>query len=68
MSKYWRDALERILWTTLAVAIPYATVYVADLPVAWAPLGSFGITLLKVLVAGHVGNEDTAKFDKKDPS
>lgn len=66
MNKYWRDALERVSWTALAAAIPATAYYVDLLPVQWIPVATVGLTVLKVLVAGHVGNPDTAKFDKEN--
>lgn len=68
MSKFWRDALERVAWTIFAAGIPTAAYYVDLLPAQWIPLGTVVLTVLKVLVAGHVGNPDTAKFDTKENS
>lgn len=66
MPKFWKDALERILWTAAAAAIPAVAYYVDLLPVQWIPLGTVAVTVIKVLVAGHVGNPETAKFDKEN--
>lgn len=66
MTKFWKDALERISWTALAAAIPAIAYYVDLLPAQWIPLATVGLTVLKVLVAGRVGNPDTAKFDKEN--
>jgi hypothetical protein len=68
LNKYWRDAAERVSWTIAAAGVASAAVYVSDLPPAWVPVGTVIVTVLKTLIAGHVGNPDTAKFDKKDPS
>lgn len=64
MSKFWKDALERIGWTFIAAAIPVAAYYAELLPPQWIGPATVLITVAKTLVAGHVGNPDTAKFDK----
>jgi|KBSSwiStaDraftv2_1062776.scaffolds.fasta_scaffold06714_2 hypothetical protein len=66
LNKFWKDALERIAWTTLAAAIPAAAYYVDLLPPQWIPVATVLITVVKTVVAGHVGNPDTAKFDKEN--
>lgn len=66
MPKFWKDALERILWTAAQAAVAAGAVYVADLPPAWIPVGTVIMAVLKALVAGQVGNPDTAKFDKEN--
>jgi uncharacterized membrane protein YccC len=65
MGKFWKDAGERVLWTFLAAVLATAGVYVTDLPQEFIPVGTVLITTLKVLVAHHVGNPDTAALVKE---
>ena len=64
MGKFWKDARERILWTFIAAAVSAAGVYVTDLPQEFVPIGTVLLTTLKVLVARHVGDPDTAAITK----
>lgn len=64
MSKFWRDAGERILWTAVAAALSGAAVYLNELPEVWIPVGTVVLTILKTLVAAHVGDPNTASFSK----
>lgn len=66
MSKFWKDAVERIGWTAAAAAIPAAAYYVDLLPVQWIPVATVILTVVKTLVAKHFGNPETATFDKKE--
>lgn len=65
MGKYFKDALERVLWTAVAAGLSALGVYVADLPAEWIPVGTVVITTLKVLVAKKVGNPDNASMLKE---
>lgn len=65
MGKYFKDALERVLWTAVAAGLSALGVYVADLPSEWIPVGTVILTTLKVLVAKKVGNPDTASMSKE---
>lgn len=60
MTKFWHDALERITWTALAVGAAYGGTYVTKLPVAWIPIGTIILTLVKTLVAGRIGDKSSA--------
>lgn len=60
-----KDAAMRVLWTTLQVALPFATVEATHLPVAWVPLGTVVLAVLKNLVTAHLGSDQA---DTKDPS
>jgi hypothetical protein len=64
MPKYLRDALERVLWTSVAAAVSAAAVYVNDLPEVWVPIGTVILTTLKVLVAKKVGDPNSAALLK----
>lgn len=64
MPKYLRDALERVLWTSVAAAVSAAAVYVNDLPGVWIPIGTVIFTTLKVLVAKKVGDPNSAALLK----
>lgn len=64
MSKFWKDALERITWTTLAAALAAAGVYITELPEVWVPIGTVVLTTLKTMVAKKIGDPTTASFGK----
>ncbi len=64
MPKYLRDALERVLWTSVSAAVSAAAVYVNDLPEVWIPIGTVLFTTLKVLVAKKVGDPNSAALLK----
>lgn len=64
MGKFWKDAGERILWTFIAAVVSAAGVYVANLPQEFVPIGTVLITTLKVLIARHVGNPESAAMSK----
>lgn len=65
MGKFWKDAGERLLWTLLEAVVATAGVYAADLPVAYIPVATAVVTTIKVLVARHVGNHETAALAKE---
>lgn len=48
-----KDALMRVLWTTLQVAVPSIAVYLAKLPPEWIPVGTVVLAVIKNLVAAH---------------
>lgn len=48
-----KDALERVGWTTLQVGLPTLAYYVDLMPVAWIPVGTVALAVLKNLVAAH---------------
>jgi hypothetical protein len=64
MSKFWKDALERVLWTGVAAVLAAAGVYVTELPEVWIPIGTVVLTTLKTLVAKQIGDPTTASFGK----
>lgn len=65
MRKYWRDALERILWTALAAALAAGGVYIADLPEVYIPIATVVLTTVKVAVAKKVGDPNSAAMLKE---
>lgn len=65
MGNYFKDALERVLWTAVAAGLSSLGVYVTDLPAEWIPVGTVIFTTLKVMVAKKVGNPDTASMLKE---
>lgn len=65
MGKYWKDALERILWTALAAAISAGGVYVADLPEVYIPIATVVLTTVKVSVAKRIGDPESAAIMKE---
>lgn len=62
MSKFWKDALERIAWTAVAAALAAAGVYITELPEVWVPIATVALTTLKTLVAKQVGDPNKATF------
>lgn len=60
MPKFWKDALERILFTSLAAGISAGGVYVTHLPPVWVPVATVILTVVKTLVAGQVGDKSSA--------
>ena len=66
LSPFWKDALERILFTAIAAALAAGSVYVTNLPGVYVPVGTVVLTVLKTLVAAHVGNPNTASLIKGD--
>lgn len=66
MGKFWKDAGERVLWTFLAAVLSTAGVYITDLPSEWIPVGTVLFTTLKVFVARHVGDPESAAMAKKE--
>lgn len=65
MRKYWRDAIERILWTALAAALAAGGVYIADLPEVYIPIATVVLTTVKVAVAKKVGDPNSAAMLKE---
>lgn len=65
MAKYWKDALERILWTALAAALAAGGVYIADLPEVYIPIATVVLTTVKVAVAKKVGDPTSAAIFKE---
>ena len=55
LSARQKDALERIGWTTLQVAIPSIAIEFTHLPAAWIPLGTVILAVIKNVVAAHNG-------------
>lgn len=66
MSKFWKDALERIAWTAAAAAVSAAGVYVTELPEVWVPIATVAFTTVKTLIAKQIGDPNTASFAKGD--
>lgn len=64
MSKFWKDALERIAWTAVAAVLSATGVYLTELPEVWIPIGTVVLTTLKTMVAKKVGDPNTASFAK----
>jgi len=51
LSPRQKDALWRILWTSVQVAIPAITVWVTNLPEVWVPVGTVALVILKTQMA-----------------
>lgn len=64
-AKWWRDAGERIFWTTAEVALGGAVVAVADLEGWYVIPIAAGLASLKAYVAKHVGDK-TARLGASD--
>jgi hypothetical protein len=60
-----KDALMRVVWTTLQVGIPFLTVYLTKMPAAYVPLGTVILAVLKNLVTARSSNPGATT---KDPS
>lgn len=65
LTKWQKDAAERILWTALAAGISTAGVYVTELPSQWIAVGTVIITVLKTIVATRVGDPNSAALMKE---
>lgn len=66
MSKYWKDALERIGWTGAAAVVSAAGVHITDLPEVWIPIATVVLTTVKTLIAKQIGDPTTASFMKEN--
>ena len=64
MSKYWKDALERIGWTAAAAVVSATGVHITELPEVWIPIATVALTTLKTLIAKQIGDPNTASFAK----
>jgi hypothetical protein len=64
MREYVKDAVERILWTSVSAAASAAAVYINDLPEVWIPVGTVLLTTVKVLIAKKIGDPNTAALAK----
>jgi hypothetical protein len=64
VTKFWKDALERITWTAVAAALSATGVYLTELPEVWVPIATVALTTLKTLVAKQAGDPTTASFAK----
>lgn len=62
MSKYWKDALERIGWTAVAAVVSATGVHITELPEVWIPIATVALTTLKTLIAKQIGDPNTASF------
>lgn len=60
LSPFVKDALERVFWTALSAGITYASVYITKLPMGYVPVGTVLLTMVKTLVASHVGDKSSA--------
>jgi hypothetical protein len=60
LSPFIKDAFERVSWTALSAGITYAGVYVTKLPMEYVPIGTVLLTIVKTLVAQHVGDKSSA--------
>jgi hypothetical protein len=58
--KFWFDVAERAGWTLAQAAVGFATVEVAGVDVWWAVPVASGLSVLKGIVAKHVGKSDAA--------
>lgn len=57
---WWRDALERILWTAAEAGLSAAIVIVAELDLYWAPILATVLAAVKAWVAKRVGGSGDA--------
>lgn len=61
MSRYTRDAIERVLWTLAQAAAGAALDVMVSGEVTWRAVGyAVLIAVLKVIVAGQIGNKNSA--------
>lgn len=51
LSIHQKDALWRIFWTTVQVALPAITVWATKLPEFWVPVGTVALVILKTQMA-----------------
>lgn len=63
-NKFKWDAIERVIATALEVVIPYITVDSLNLPLAWVPVGTVFLAVIKVWISKHLGNPDSASAVK----
>ena len=66
MPKFWKDALERVLFTALAAGLSAGGVYITKLPDIWIPVATVVLTLVKTLIAGQVGDKSSAALLPKE--
>ncbi len=64
-SKYFKDAFERVLWTSVAAGLSALGVYVTDLPAEWIPVGTAILAVIQAAVAKKRGNPDNASMLKE---
>lgn len=62
MSQFWKDWLERVLWTLAQAALAVLAVAVTDLPYWWVAILTPLLSALKGFVAKKVGDGNTASL------
>jgi len=62
MSVFWRDWLERVLWTLAQAVLAVLIQQTADLPYQWVPLLTMGLSMVKGLVAKKIGDTNSASL------
>lgn len=60
LSKYQKDAAERIFWTAAEAVVAVAAVHAVDLPVELVPVATAGLAALKSWIAKRVGDPSSA--------
>jgi EamA domain-containing membrane protein RarD len=60
MSKFWKDALERVGWTVVQAVAGVAILTLTDTDLAWAVIVIPMLTAVKVFAAKKVGDPETA--------
>jgi hypothetical protein len=66
LNKFWKDALERVLFTSLAAGLSAGGVYIDKLPSIWIPVGTVILTMVKTIIAGQLGDKSSAALLPKE--
>lgn len=62
MSSFWKDWLERVLWTLAQAVVGILIVEFGNLDFVWAPVIVAALSALKGFAAKQVGKRDTASL------
>jgi len=60
MSKFWKDLIERVVWTAAQAGVGVLIVANTDTPTAYAAVIASALALVKGFIAKKVGNKDSA--------
>jgi len=60
MPVFWKDLLERVLWTAVQAAAGAVAVYVTGLPYGWAAVAAAALSAGKGFAARKLGDRDSA--------
>jgi hypothetical protein len=66
LTKYQKDALERVGATMLYAGISVVIAMTTGMSYDWTPYLTVGLNMLKVFLARFVGDPNTASFSKGD--